>query len=170
MLASPRHRFARLRWRHAALALAAALLLAACSGRSNVAAVCPESGIIHGLDRAVLGDGAAASRVNLENIDGLCTYADGRLSLEMTVDIVTDAPPGTAIPYFLVITDPAGEVLDKVGFTATVPADATSRPVRLREQLQQEISDVAAGTSAAHSLLFGLDLPPAVAVQQRRSL
>lgn len=168
---SPHHPFIRRHGHHAALALATALLLAACGGGgANVTAVCPESGIIHGLDRAVLGDGADASRVTLENIDGLCTYDGGRLSLEMSVDLVTDAPPGTVIPYFVVITDPAGEVLDKSNFTATVPADATDRPVRLREQLQQEISNVAAGTSTGYSILYGLDLPPAIAIEQRRSL
>lgn len=157
--------------RRIGLAAAIVLVLAGCGGNRSTAAVCPESGIIHGLDRLVqrTADGGEL-RVYLENIDGLCTYERGVLTLDMSVDIVADAPPGTTIPYFVVITDAAGELLDKAEFTATVPADAGSRPVRLREQLQQRISDVAEGTASRHSVLFGLDLPPAIAIEQRRTL
>ncbi len=154
-------------------AAAAALLLAlvavqACSGNRSVAAVCPSSAIIHGLDRlygeAPTGDEIS---VSLENIDGVCTHSGTTLSLDMSIDIVVDAPPGTTIPYFVAVSDPAGEVLDKVGFTAVVPADAGGGPIRLREQLYQEVGGVASGTSARYGILFGLDLPPAIALEQR---
>ncbi len=142
--------------------------LPACSGDRPVAAVCPDSAIIHGLDR-LYGEGADGEEISvtLENIDGLCSYDGGQLSLSMSIDLVVDAPPGTTIPYFIVVSDPSGEVLDKVTFVATVPADAQNRPLRLREQLVQEVNGVASGTSDGYGILFGLDLPPDIAVEQR---
>lgn len=144
-----------------------ALALAGCSSSTTPPAICPESGIIHGLDRVARVAGDAAIRANLENVDGICSLDGQVLKLEMTVDIVADAPAGTPIPYFVVITDPAGEVLDKAAFTATLPDPITSRPVRLREQLQQEITGVAPGTSADYAVLFGLELPTGTALEQR---
>jgi hypothetical protein len=154
-----------------ALAVAATAGLAACGGSREVVAVCPDSGIIHGLDR-LHGENAAGNAVSvtMENIDGVCTYAGNRLSLEMSVDLVVDAPPGTSIPYFVVIADPAGELLDKASFVATVPADAPDGAIRLRENLVQEIDGVTSGTSAGYSVLFGLDLPTDIAIEQRRTL
>ncbi len=142
--------------------VALAMGLAACGGgRTQVAAVCPDSGIIHGLDRMYAEDAAGNEvSVALENIDGVCSHSGNRLSLDMSIDLVVDAGPGTSIPYFVVVSDPTGQVLDKVGFVATVPADATTRPLRLRERLVQEVSEVPIGSSAAFTVLFGLDLPP----------
>ncbi len=152
----------------ACLALTA---VTACSGNDRTAAVCPDSAIIHGLDR-LYGEDAAGREVSvtLENIDGLCTYSGTRLSLDMSVDLVVEAQPGTTIPYFVVVADPAGEVLDKTLFLATVPADASTSPIRLREQLVQEVNGVAAGTSGDYFILFGLDLPAEIAIEQRRTL
>ncbi len=149
----------------------ALVVVAGCSGSDRVTAVCPDSAIIHGLDR-MYGEDAAGREISvtLENIDGLCTHGGNQLSLDMSVDLVVEAAPGTTIPYFVVITDPAGEVLDKTNFTATVPGDVATGPVRLRERLVQEVNGVAAGTSAGYAVLFGLDLPPEIAIEQRRSL
>ena len=146
-------------------------VIAGCSRGEQVAAVCPDSAIIHGLDR-LYGEDAAGREVTvtLENIDGLCTHSGDQLSLDMSLDLVVEAAPGTSIPYFVVIADPAGEVLDKAYFVATVPNEASTSPVRLREQLFQEVKGVAAGTSARYSVLFGLDLPPEIAIEQRRTL
>jgi hypothetical protein len=143
--------------------------LQACGGGSrSVAAVCPDSAIIHGLDRLYAEDAAGREvSVTLENIDGVCTHSGTRLSLDMSIDLVVDAPPGTTIPYFVVIADPAGEVLDKAFFTATLPAGSPAGPVRLRERLVQEVNGVPSGTSARYGILFGLDLPPEIALEQR---
>jgi hypothetical protein len=153
------------------LSCLALVLVAGCSRNERVAAVCPDSAIIHGLDRLYGADAAGREvTVTLENIDGLCTHSGTQLSLDMSVDLVVEAPPGTNIPYFVVIEDPAGEVLDKTYFVATVPNEAVASPIRLREQLVQEVNGVAAGTSAGYSVLFGLDLPPEIAIEQRRAL
>lgn len=143
--------------------------LQACGGGSrSVAAVCPDSAIIHGLDRLYAEDATGSEvSVTLENIDGVCTHSGTRLSLDMSIDLVVDAPPGTTVPYFVVISDPAGQVLDKAFFTATLPADAPAGPVRLRERLIQEVDGVPAGTSAGYAVLFGLDLPPEIGLEQR---
>jgi hypothetical protein len=153
------------------MACLALTIVAACSGNDRTAAVCPDSAIIHGLDR-LYGEDAAGREVSvtLENIDGLCSYSGTQLSLDMSVDLVVEAAPGTSIPYFVVVADPAGEILDKTLFVATVPADATMSPIRLREQLLQEVNGVAAGTSGNYSILFGLDLPEEIAIEQRRTL
>lgn len=152
------------------LALALALI-GGCSGGERVTAVCPESAIIHGLDRMHGEDATGrAIDVTLENIDGLCTYDGDRLSLDMSFDLVVEAAPGTDIPYFVVIADPSGELLDKSTFIATVPGEPETSPLRLRERLVQEVGGVAAGTSAGYAVFFGLDLPPEIAVEQRRSL
>jgi len=144
---------------------------AGCARSDRVAAVCPDSAIIHGLDR-MYGEDAAGREitVTLENIDGVCTYSGNQLSLEMTVDLVVEAAPGTVIPYFVVTADPSGEVLDKTFFVATVPSEPGLAPLRIRERLVQEVNGVAAGTSAGYSVLFGLDLPPEIAIEQRRTL
>lgn len=154
-----------------AVALTLTAGLAACGSSRQVTAICPDSGIIYGLDR-LYGEDAAGNTVSvtMENIDGVCTYAGSRLSLEMSVDLVIEAPPGTTIPYFVVIADPAGTLLDKASFVASVPADAPDGAIRLRENLMQEIDGVASGTSAGYSILFGLDLPTDIAIEQRRTL
>lgn len=159
-------------WRSALYAgLLVALAATACSSNRSTAAVCPDSAIIHGLDR-MFGQTASGDdiMVTLENIDGLCTYGDNELSMEMSVDVVVNAPPGTSVPYFVVIASPAGDILDKASFTATVPPDSAVGPVRLREQFTQQINGVASGTSSAYTIYFGLDLPPDVAIEQRRTL
>jgi hypothetical protein len=154
-----------------AISLLVALSATACSGNRSAAAVCPDSAIIHGLDR-MFGETANGDEVSvtLENIDGLCTYGGTELSMEMSVDLVVNAPPGTQVPYFVVIADPDGAILDKSTFTAVVPLDAPARPVRLREAFTQQISGVADGTSSAYAIYFGLDLPPDIAIEQRRIL
>jgi hypothetical protein len=142
--------------------------LQACSRERAVVAVCPDSAIIHGLDRMYGEDQAGrAVSVLLENIDGTCSLSGTRLSLDMSIDLVVEAPPGTAIPYFVAISDPAGTLLDKVAFVATVPADVPAGPLRLRERLVQEVDGVASGTSARYGILFGLDLPTDIAIEQR---
>ena len=109
--------------------LTASLLVAfsatACSSNNTTAAVCPDSAIIHGLDR-MFGETASGDEISvtLENIDGLCTYGGTELSMEMSVDLVVNAPPGTQVPYFVVIAGPAGDILDKSSFTAIVPPDS----------------------------------------------
>lgn len=154
--------------------LAASLLIAltasACSSNRTAAAVCPDSAIIYGLDR-MIGQtvNGEPTTVTLKNIDGLCTYGGEELSMDMSVDLVVNAPPGTSIPYFVVIASPTGDILDKVSFSASVPPDSPT-PVRLREQFTQQVKGVASGTSSAYSIYFGLDLPAAVAIEQRRSL
>lgn len=154
-----------------AIGLLTALSATACTSNSPTAAVCPDSAIIHGLDRMFgeTGSGDEIS-VTLENIDGLCTYGGTELSMEMSVDLVVNAPPGTEVPYFVVIASPAGDILDKSSFTAIVPPDAATRPVRLREAFTQEINGVVNGTSSAYAIYFGLDLPPDIAIEQRRIL
>jgi hypothetical protein len=145
--------------------------IAGCGSNKETAAVCPDSGIIHGLDRMYGEDSAGREiTVTLENIDGVCTYSGTQLDLEMTIDLVVEAAPGTTIPYFVVTADPAGEVLDKTLFVATVPVEQAAGPMRIRERLVQQVNDVADGTSARYSILFGLDLPPEIAVEQRRTL
>lgn len=153
------------------LACLALVATAGCSRGEQTVAVCPDSAIIHGLDRMIGEDAAGrAFTVTLENIDGVCTYGGSQLSLEMTIDLVVEAAPGTTIPYFVVTADPAGEVLDKTLFVATVPSEPETGPLRIRERLVQEVNGVAAGTSAGYSVLFGLDLPPEIAIEQRRTL
>lgn len=155
--------------------LAASLLVmlsaTACSSNRSAAAVCPESAIIHGLDR-MFGETASGDEISvtLENIDGLCTYGGTELSMEMSVDLVVNAPPGTVVPYFVVIAGPTGDILDKSSFTATVPPESPTRPVRLRETFSQQVTGVDSGTSSAYAIYFGLDLPPDIAIEQRRLL
>jgi len=143
---------------------------AGCSRSEQSAAVCPDSGIIHGLDR-MYGEDANGREITvaLENIDGVCTHSGNQLSLEMTIDLVVEAAPGTTIPYFVVTADPAGAVLDKTFFVATVPSEPTTGPLRIRERLVQEVNEVASGTSAGYAILFGLDPPPEIAIEQRRT-
>ena len=152
-------------------ALLVALSATACTSNNSTAAVCPDSAIIHGLDR-MFGETARGDEISvtLENIDGLCTYGGTELSMEMSVDLVVNAPPGTEIPYFVVIASPGGDILDKSSFTAIVPPDAPTRPVRLREAFIQKINGVVTGTSSAYAIYFGLDLPPDIAIEQRRIL
>lgn len=151
--------------------LALAIGLAACGRGQPVSAICPQSGIIHGLDRLhAEAPGGGTVNATLENIDGVCTHGGGVLAVDMSIDVVIEAPAGTTIPYFVVITDPAGEILDKVPFAATVPADAAPGQLRLRERLYQEITNVSASDARAYTVLFGFDLPPDVALEQRRAL
>jgi hypothetical protein len=160
-----------------ALPLPTALLLpillfgVGCAGKTEEAAVCPDSAIIYGLDR-FNGTDANGQKIvaNIENIDGLCQLQGETLDLDISFDIVVDGPEGTPITYFVVLADPAGNVIEKASFATAVPAGAGDGSVRLREQLEQRVQNVVAGTSADYSILIGFDLPPETALEQRRAL
>ncbi len=154
-----------------AAVLLPALLLGGCVGKTEEAAVCPDSAIIHGLDRFNGTDDKGQEIVaTIENIDGLCQLQGETLDLDISFDIVVNGPEGTPITYFVVLADPSGNVIEKASFATAVPAGAGDGTVRLREQLKQRVQDVAAGTSASYSILIGFDLPPETALEQRRSL
>ncbi|MEZ5906808.1 MAG: hypothetical protein R3C69_17505 [Geminicoccaceae bacterium] len=155
----------------AALLLPVLLLGAGCAGKTEEAAVCPDSAIIYGLDR-FNGTDANGQEITatIENIDGLCQLQGETLNLDISFDILVDGPEGTPISYFVVLADPAGNVIEKASFATAVPAGTGDGTVRLREQLKQRVQDVAAGTSANYSILIGFDLPPETALEQRRDL
>ena len=147
------------------------LLLAGCAGKTEEAAVCPSSAIIYGLDRMSATDKEGRPiTASIENIDGLCQLQGETLDLDISFDIVVTAPEATPLDYFVVLADPAGNVIEKASFTTAVPAGTGGGKVRLREQLSQQVEDVAPGTSADYSILIGVDLPPETALEQRRAL
>ena len=147
------------------------LLAAGCAGKTEEAVVCPHSAIIYGLDRMAAKDPAGHEiAASIENIDGLCQLQGETLDLDISFDIVVTGPEGTPLNYFVVLSDPAGAVIDKSTFATVVPAGSGGGTIRLREQLTQEVHDVAAGTSADYSILIGFDLPPETALEQRRAL
>lgn len=147
-----------------------ALLLGGCVGKTEEAAVCPDSAIIYGLDRFTGTADGQEIEANIENIDGLCQLQGETLDLDISFDIVVDGPEGTPITYFVVLADPTGNVIEKASFSTAVPAGSGDGTIRLREQLKQRVQNVAAGTSANYSILIGFDLPPEMALEQRRAL
>ncbi len=159
----------------AALSLAA-LSLAACGGGGPVADApptsCPRVAIVTEAARVVqFGPGAGrdptdiVSRGQIADYNGTCTYGDGRVTVDLTVDIVGERGPagsGGDLPlqYFVAIADPTQAIIAKQVFDTSIAlADGASRG-GVREQLTQRIPLPDAALGPRYQVLVGFQLTP----------
>ena len=128
----------------AALLLPVLLLGAGCAGKTEEAAVCPDSAIIYGLDR-FNGTDANGQEITatIENIDGLCQL-QGETSPRHQLRHPGGRAGRHADRYFVVLADPTGNVIEGQ-FCTAVPVGTGDGTVRLRGA-QAAVQDVAAGT------------------------
>lgn len=155
----------------------AAALLGACAGSPEPAApLCPQVGIINGLERlertAPDGAGAVAYRAALENIDGVCRPAGNDLEVDITLDVVVHPGPafeGQAVelPYFVAVSAPGGDVLERRDFVARVEVPRGARVAGVTESFSQRFVGAAEG-APDHQVLFGFVLPAEQALRQRQ--
>lgn len=154
--------------------------LAACGGGGPepVADLCPRVAIINGLDslerRAPDGSGAVVYRAALENIDGRCLAQGDDLQVDIALDLVVQPRPGLAnreleIPYFVAVSAPNGDVLDRQDYVARVTLPPGARSGGVTETFSQRFVGRAQG-AAGHQVLFGFALPADEALRQRRGL
>jgi hypothetical protein len=160
----------------AALALLAPLL-AACSGDpAPPAPLCPDVGIINGLDRLEQPPDAAAEQVAyraaLENLDGGCRADGDDLVVEIVLDVVVQPGPVMAsnlieLPYFVAVSGPDGAILDRQDFVARVTVPTGARSGGVTESFAQRFVGRAAGATD-YQVLFGFSLPDSEALRQYR--
>jgi hypothetical protein len=165
----------------ARLALAAALAVAAgagCSGGGDQeppAPLCPEVAIINGLEsferQGTDGSGELAYRVAMENIDGACRAEGEDLVVDIRIDLVAQPGPALAsgtleLPYFVSVSRPDGEVIDRQDFVGRVAVPPGARSAGVTETFTQRFVGLAAG-AADYQVLFGFALPEDEALRQR---
>lgn len=163
--------------------LAALLLapLAGCGGGGPepVADLCPRVAIINGLDslerRATDGSGAVAYRAALENIDGRCVAQGNDLRVDIAIDVVVQPGPGLAgreveIPYFVAVSAPNGDVLDRQDYVARVTLAPGARSSGVTETFTERFIGRAEEGAVGYQVLFGFALPADEALRQRRGL
>jgi hypothetical protein len=165
-------------FRLGAAVAATALAAAGCTGGSDgppPPPLCPDVAIINGLERferqATDGSGELAYRAAMENIDGGCRPEGDDLLVDIRIDLVAQpgpAAPGSTIdlPYFVAVSRPGGELVDRQDFVARVPLTPGARSAGVTETFTQRFVGLAEG-AADHQVLFGFALPEDEALRQR---
>lgn len=168
------------RGRPAARAVAAALVLAACSRAATPPTpyLCPRVAIINGLESLEHRAPAPASgevdyRAALENIDGSCRPEGGDLVVGITVDLVVQPAAGLAnrlveVPYFVAVSAPNGDVLDRQDFVAKVNLAPGARSGGVTESFSQRFVGRGETGATGYQVLFGFALPDDEALRQRQ--
>ena len=153
--------------------------LAACASDEPAGPICPRPGIINGLqgaERYVPGsptrDSDLLYRAAMENIAGGCRLEGPDLVVEFSVDLLVEPGPAFAggtveLPYFVAVTGPGGEVLDRRDFTAAIEVPEGAQRAGSTEQLSQRYVAIAPGQGPAYQVLLGLSLPRDEALRQR---
>lgn len=157
------------------LALASlVLILSGCGGGDAPAPTlaCPQPAIIAELAsferyRDGTGQGGPddlAWSAGLQNIGGSCTRDGADLAIALTVETTVAAGPAFAgepveLPYFVAVTDAAGNVLDRTDYVARVALPAGQRRGGTLETLTQRFAGVGVNGAAGYAILFGFALP-----------
>ena len=160
-----------------ALALLAGGGLAACSGDSAPPpAICPDVGIINGLEDLQQPPEAPANavayRASMQNLDGGCRVEGDDLVVEIALDLIVlpgPAMPGglVELPYFVAISGPGGELLDRQDFVARVTVSSGAPRGGVTDTFSQRFLGRSAG-AADYQVLFGFALPESEALRQYR--
>ncbi|HMR30883.1 MAG TPA: hypothetical protein PKA13_24940 [Geminicoccaceae bacterium] len=170
-----------------ALAVAAVLgpsVLLGCSGSEPRPAVsCPAPGIVAGLEtttafRNGTSSGAESDllyAVAMQNIDGGCTYGGDGMVIQLSVDLVVEPGPAftggqVSIPWFVAVADPAGTIIDKQTFAASVELAAGAVRGGTRESIEQRYAGVDATAGAGYRLYLGLEIDRDEALRRRATL
>lgn len=153
-------------------------LVAACSSDDPGQAVdlCPQVAIINGLESLEHKDetGAVGYRAALENIDGACRVEGNDLQVDITVDVLVEPAKELTgslveIPYFVTVSAPNGDVLDRQDYVAKINLAPGARRGGVTETFTQRFVGRAAG-APDYQVLFGFVLPADEALRQRRTL
>jgi hypothetical protein len=159
--------------------IAVAVLPMGCTGGEEPAApLCPRVAIISGLESleraATDGSGEIAYRAALESIDGRCRPDGDDLAVDITIDVVVQPGPDLTdrlieLPYFVAVSAPNGDVLDRQDFVARVTLAPGVRSGGVTETFSQRFLGQEQGASG-YQVLFGFTLPPDEALRQRNEL
>jgi hypothetical protein len=165
--------------RLAAVAVAAlgCVAVAGCAGGDPEppAPLCPEVAIINGLEsferQGTDGSGELAYRAAMENIDGACRVEGDDLVVDIRIDLVAQPGPALAsstleLPYFVSVSRPDGEVIDRQDFVGRVAVPPGARSAGVTETFAQRFVGLAEG-AADYQVLFGFALPEDEALRQR---
>jgi len=162
----------------AAVALVVLAALAACAGDDSPPPppLCPKVGIINGLqgfERPAPGNSDEFGyHAAMENVDGACRPDQGDLVVEMAVDLVVR--PGATLggatlelPYFVAISRPDGQIVDRQDFVGRVSVPPVGRRAGATETFSQRFVGMAQG-AAGYQVMFGFALPEPEALRQRQ--
>jgi hypothetical protein len=138
--------------------------------------LCPRVAIINGLGSLERpepgGTGEIAYRAALENIDGSCRPDGNDLAVDITVDVAVEPGPAlrsggqVEVPYFVAVSAPNGDVLDRQDFVARIELTPGARGGGVTETFTQRFVGQKAG-AAGYQVLFGFTLPESEALRQK---
>lgn len=157
----------------AAMLLAGLLLLAGCAGKPPAALPpCPDTGLM--LGAAQLYDfkaGAEQTEPNriiaasIENYRGACRYENGQMDFELELDFSAwRGAQGTTLergqfPYFIAVLDAEESVLQRQGFSTTVPFDKTGAGLKTeKHRLRLPLAEPK--DAAGYKVVIGFQLTP----------
>ncbi len=149
-------------------------------GSDNSSFTCPETAIIHGLDRMrvhVPGsdptDENMVFAAGLGNIQGRCNHTDDVLTISFSLDVSAVSGPKwdgqpAGVDYFVSVIGANDEVIDKTYFHADIPIQRQGAGTVIREAFEQKINDLSRADVGTASVLFGFQLDEYEALRQRK--
>jgi hypothetical protein len=162
----------------AGLAALAAAAAGCTRGEEDAAAIaCPRPAIINGLEsferQNPAGAGGLAYRAAMENIEAGCRAEGGDLVVDSKVDLLVEPAAGLAanaveLPYFVAVSAPDGQVLDRQDYAARVVLPPGAHQAGTRESFSHRFVGMAAAGAPGYQILYGFALPREEALQRRR--
>lgn len=167
--------------RRMAVLLSGLLLLSGCASTPPAdLPSCPDTGLVLGAaqlyDFKAGADKIEPNRIiaaSLENYRGACRYDGGQMDFELEVDFSAwRGAMGTGLdrgqfPYFIAVLDPSENVLQRQGFSTTVPLDKTGAGLKTeKHRLRLPLADAAA--AAGYKVVIGFELTPEQLAYNRR--
>ena len=154
---------------------AAALFLSACTtgktvdGQQDVELRCPETGLMHGTEKAVDTDkdGKPIAHTSLHDFTGSCKFAkDGAKAVLVNADLTFFAEHEDAaavnfqkeVKYFVTILSPKEKILAKSVFTAAIELDESVGSGLVVESIEQRIPMADLNHAGAYKIIYGLQL------------
>jgi len=153
----------------------AVLLVSACTAGKTVNVDetvqlrCPETGLMHGTEKAVETnkDGAPIAHVSLHDFTGSCKFAkDGAKAILVNADLTFFAEHENAaainflkdVKYFVTILSPEEKILAKSVFTTNIELDETVGSGLVVESIEQHIPMANLNHAGAYKIIYGLQL------------
>ena len=171
---------------------AAALLLAGCTGKdADPGVACPDTGILQDAGEiTVFGDAKGHALENvvasarMANYGGGCAWRDGYVEFVLNIDFqAVQGAEGKKLkrhdfPYFIAILSPDEQVLQRQGFSTTVPFDNNRQGAaavdasrttavylggagQMREEHHLRLPVESRASAPAHKVVIGFELTPA---------
>jgi hypothetical protein len=161
------------------------LVLVAC-GRAEPArqaSVCPQPGILAGLESTTVFRGGSTSGPEsdllyyaaLENIGGGCVYDGSGLTVDLSVDVIVEPGPAfepgpVSVPWFVAVADAGGAIIDKTELSSLIEVPPGAARGGSREAIQQRFAGLRPETGGGYRIYLGLEIDRDEALRRRSLL